>query len=105
MNRPAETIPPDLNVKASRLKYLMDQILKPRAINVKQLVGNNNLDISHEKSWIMLRMGKATCNISASHADLMQHVAVGGNKRIVGFTAKDIDGAARYIFIIAFMSE
>src|SRR3546814_6722833 len=43
--------------------------------------------------------------VSSCHADLLQPIAIGSDKRVVGLAAKDIDCPARNILFVAFVGK
>src|SRR3546814_17221136 len=43
--------------------------------------------------------------VSSCHADLVQQIAIGSDKRVVGLAAKDIDCPARNLLFVAFVGK
>jgi len=84
----------DLDVKTGGAEDPMDQVFKPRTVDVKQLVGGDGLDLGHEEGRIELGIGKAAGNVAAGHADLVQDVTVSRDGRVVGLAAQHIDDTA-----------
>lgn len=99
-DRIAETIL-DFNIRPGWTEDTMDQIFQPDAIDVVERVGSDNLDIRHKEGCIEPGIGKTAGNLATGYANLVQHITVGSNKWMVGFAAKDIDGAAGYMHTVS----
>src|SRR3546814_6988111 len=61
----------------------MDQIFELHAINVVERVGRYDFHIGHEKGRVQLRIGNTSRYVTAGHADLVQQIAIGSDKRVV----------------------
>ena len=95
----------DLDVEAGRTEDPMDQVLKPGAVDVEQLVGGDDFDIGHEEGRVELRIGEAARNVTAGHADFVQHVAVGRDGWMFGLAAQHIDNAAGLVPFLIVIGE
>ena len=72
----------------------MDQVLKPSAVDVEQLIGGDDLDVGHEERRVYPGIGDPPRDIAAGHADLVQNITIGGDGRMIGLAAQHIDDAA-----------
>src|SRR3546814_1625873 len=75
----------------------MYHMFELHASNVVGRVGRYDFHIGHEKGRVQLRIGNTSRYVTAGHADLVQQIAIGSDKRVVGLAAKDIDCPARNI--------
>ena len=95
----------DLDVEPGRAEDAMDQVLKPGAVDVVQLVGGDDLDVGHQKRRIEPGIGDPPRNVAAGDADLVQHVAMGRDDRMIGFAAQHIDDAACLVPFFVLIGE
>ena len=71
--------------------------LKPGAVDIIQLVGGDDLDICHEERRVEASVDQTTRDIATRHADLVQEIAMGGNRGMIGLAPQHIDNAARRV--------
>jgi hypothetical protein len=87
----------DFDVEAGRAEDAVDQVLKPGAVDVVQLISGDDLDICHEERRVEASIGDPARDIATRHADLVQNITMGGDGRMIGFAAQHIDDAACFI--------
>jgi hypothetical protein len=86
-------------------KIVVDQLLKPGAVDVVSLVSRNDLDIGHQECRVEPGIGDPARDIAAGDADLVQNIAMGRDDRMIGLAAQDIDDAACLIPLLVLIGE
>ena len=71
----------------------MEHVFKPDTIEVMEFVGGDDLDTSQQIGGIFLCAGNAVFHLAARNADLVDQLAVLGDKWMAGQAAQYIDGS------------
>src|SRR3546814_10750869 len=73
----------DLDVEPRRIEDVVDQVFELHAVDVVERVGGDDLHVRQQKGRVQSGIGDALGDIAAGDADLVQHLAVGCDGRVV----------------------
>ena len=77
----------------------MQQVLKLGPVDIKQLIGRDDFDVSHQKCRLQTSASDTLFHTDIRDADLVNDIAVCSNDRVVGFASENINNAAGLIIV------
>ena len=83
----------------------MEQDLELVPIDVEKLVRRDDFDVSHKKRGLKPSAGNSLLNADVCDADFVDNISVCRNDRMVRFTSKDVNDAARLVIVSGFTAE
>lgn len=95
----------DFDVEPRGIEYAVDQIFELGAVDVVKGVGRDDFSLGHQKGRIEFGVRDAAPHVTARHADLVKHVAVCRDYRMIGLTAQHVDRAAGGVIVIKLPRE
>ena len=84
----------DGDVQPRGCEQPVEQVLHPGAVDARELVGRDDLDLRQQVGRFVLGIGDARLHPAAGHAHLVDQVAVLRDIGMIGQRAQDVDRAA-----------
>ena len=83
----------------------MKKVFELDPVDVIELVGSDDFHFGHQEGRVQVSVCDACVDLASRDANLVQNIAISGDKRMVRFAPQNIDRATCQIIVVVFICE